>query len=391
MEKRVIKNVSLILILILYVFIYKAIIFPGFMKYSEIISASFLIAYLGITIFSLGYRKDRETILSQNVFKFTMFYLLITGIVMYALGLATGFLKNAYSREAFTLIDNILSPILIFGLIEFIWYTFIWANKDKKIFIFLITIVLIVFELSLRIRGIDVGDFESIFRLTATTILPVIVKNMFFSYICYHVGFKTILVYRFLVDVLYVYIVPIIPDLGEYVHSVISISLPIIIYMNIYEMIDINCNKPRPLIQKDKLNPVDFVVGVLLVILIALVSGLFPIYMIGIGSNSMKPSINKGDAVILKKVGKNSSAKKGDIIAFDKNDKGSKSMTVVHRVSSVTEKDGRVVYVTKGDANNSEDSNYVREEQVKGIVKLRIPFIAYPTIAFNDFISSRRK
>ena len=74
MEKRVIKNVSLILILILYVFIYKAIIFPGFMKYSEIISASFLIAYLGITIFSLGYRKDRETILSQNVFKFTMFY-----------------------------------------------------------------------------------------------------------------------------------------------------------------------------------------------------------------------------------------------------------------------------------------------------------------------------
>ena len=144
MEKRVIKNVSLLLILILYVFIYKAIIFPGFMKYSEIISASFLIAYLGITIFSLGYRKDRETILSQNVFKFTMFYLLITGIFMYALGLATGFLKNAYSREAFTLIDNILSPILIFGLIEFIRYTFIWANKDKKIFIFLITIVLIV-------------------------------------------------------------------------------------------------------------------------------------------------------------------------------------------------------------------------------------------------------
>ena len=391
MEKRMIKNVSLLIILTLFVFLYKTVIFPYYMKYSEIISASFLAAFLGLTIYCLGYRKNRDTVLSQNVLKFTIFYLLLFGIVIYGLGFIVGFLKNAYSREFFTLFDNILAPILIYGLIEFIRYIFIWANKDKKLFIILVTIVLISLELVFRIRGVDTFDFESIFRLTATTILPVIVKNIFFSYICYHVGFKPVLIYRFLVDIIYVYIVPIIPDIGEYVQSVISISLPIIIYINIYEMIDTNCNKPRPLIMKDKLHPMDFAVGFVLIVLIVLVSGIFPLYMIGIGSTSMTPAINKGDAVIIRKTNKDSSIKEGDIIAFNKSEKGSKSVTVVHRVTKVDKKNGRNVYMTKGDANKTDDSNYVTDTQVKGVVKIRIPFIAYPTIMFNDFISSRRK
>ena len=113
MEKRIIKNIFLITILILYIFLYKVVVFPNYMKYSEIISASFLAAFLGITIYSLGFRKDRDTILSHNVFKFTMFYLLLAGIVIYALGFLTGFLRNAYSRETFALIDNVFASILI--------------------------------------------------------------------------------------------------------------------------------------------------------------------------------------------------------------------------------------------------------------------------------------
>ena len=391
MEKRIIKNISLLVFLLLYVFLYKVVVFPNFMKYSEIITASFLVVFLGLSVFLLGFRKDRETILFQNVFKYTIFYLVLTAIIIYILGFFIGFLKNAYSREFFTLFDNILAPVFIYGLIEFIRYTYIWANKDKKIFIILITIALIFFELAFQIRAFDINNVEALFRLSATTILPIIIKNIFFSYICYHVGYKTPLVYRFVVDVLYVYIVPIIPDLGEYVHSVISISLPIIIYLSVYEMIDTKCNKPRPIIQKDNLNPFDFVVGTVLVILIALVSGLFPLYLIGIGSTSMSPSINKGDAVVLKKikVGANS-VKKGDVIAFTRSSNDSKSITVVHRVTKVTEKDGKVVYITKGDANKTNDTSYVSENKVKGIVKAKIPYIAYPTILFNEMISNRR-
>ena len=92
MEKRMIKNVSLLIILTLFVFLYKTVIFPNYMKYSEIISASFLVAFLGLTIYCLGYRKNRDTVLSQNVLKFTIFYLLLFGIVIYGLGFIVGFL-----------------------------------------------------------------------------------------------------------------------------------------------------------------------------------------------------------------------------------------------------------------------------------------------------------
>ncbi len=102
-------------------------------------------------------------------------------------------------------------------------------------------------------------------------------------------------------------------------------------------------------------------------------------------------SINDVSVYVEPKVKVGQVVKEGDIIAFNKSEKGSKSVTVVHRVTKVDKKNGRNVYVTKGDANKTDDSNYVTDTQVKGVVKIRVPFIAYPTIMFNDFISSRRK
>ena len=391
MEKRSIKNIALIIIFITYIFLYKLLVFPNYMKYSEMISASFLSVALGLSIFLLGFRKDKSTILFQNVLKFTLFYVFLTGIIIYGVGFAVGFLKNAYSREPLTLFNNIVAPIIIYGLFELVRYVFIWANRDKKVFVVLFTIVLIFLELAFRIRGLDLSSFESVFRLSATTIIPTIVKNIFFSYICYHVGYKVPLAYRLLVDVFYVYIVPIVPDLGEYIQSVISISLPILIYVSVYEMIDSKCNKPRPIIRKGAFGVKDAIFGSILIILIALVSGVFPLYMIGIGSASMKPQINKGDAVVLLKVKDYDSIKTGDIVAYSRTDKnGTKSVTIVHRVKEVTTSGGERVFVTKGDANKSQDVNLVKEEQIKGVVKARVPFIAYPTIMINELITNWR-
>lgn len=389
MEKRSIKNIALILFFVVYIFLYKLLIFPHYMKYSEMISASFLAVGLALAILLLGYRKDKSTILFQNILKYSIFYIFLTAIIIYGAGFAVGFLKNAYSREFFTLVDNIFAPIVIFALIEFIRYVFIWANKDKKVYVILFTAVLVLLELVFKIRSIDIHNFEAIFRVSATTILPTIVKNAFFTYICFHVGYRIPLIYRMLVDVFYVYIVPIIPDLGEYIQSVVSISLPIIIYLSVYEMVDSKCNKPRPLFKKESFNFFDIGLGLVLVILIALVSGLFPVYMIGIGSQSMSPVINKGDAVILLKVKKTSDIHEGDIVAYVRED-GKKNITVVHRVVEVTKSKDKTVFMTKGDANKSEDGNLVKPSQVKGIVQFRIPFIAYPTILFNDLISNWR-
>ena len=108
--------------------------------------------------------------------------------------------------------------------------------------------------------------------------------------------------------------------------------------------------------------------------------------MIGIGSQSMMPTINKGDAVILRKVSKNNHLKKGDIIAFKRANK-----IVVHRINEVTKNGGDRVYVTKGDANNGVDSTVVYPKQVKGVFRVKIPFIAYPTVWLSEWVDGNKK
>ena len=96
----------------------------------------------------------------------------------------------------------------------------------------------------------------------------------------------------------------------------------------------------------------------------------------------MRPAINKGDAIILKKVNEKTKLQKGDIVAYTNEDN---TRTIVHRIEDVTQANGRTAYITKGDANNGVDSNVVSISQIKGIVKVKIPFIAYPTVWLTDF------
>lgn len=390
MEKRLVKNSIILLSMVAYIFLFKTVIITYALKYSNFINASFLAILLAVSIFFLGYRKDKSTVLFQNIFKYTAFYVLLTGFAIYGIGFFVGFLKNAYSREFLTLVNNVVIPIIVYILLELIRYVFIWANKDKKAFIVVLTIIIIAFELVLKVRSFNFEDFEALFRFASSTFLPTIVKNVFFTYVCYHVGYRVPIFYRMLTDVFYVYIVPIIPDLGEYLHSIIAITLPVIIYINIYEMVDSKCDKPRPLIQKKGFSFPDFAFGALLVLMVCLVSGLFPIYMIGIGSSSMSPTINKGDAVVIQKINPETGIKEGDIIAYTKSDRDDSSVIIVHRVSEITTEEGAKAFVTKGDANKTKDVSLVKAKQIKGIVRFRIPLIAYPTILVNDYMENWR-
>ena len=62
MDKRSLKNIALLVIFVLYTLLYKGFIFPNYMKYSDIINASFFIVFLFGAIKCLGYRKDKMTI-----------------------------------------------------------------------------------------------------------------------------------------------------------------------------------------------------------------------------------------------------------------------------------------------------------------------------------------
>ena len=381
MNQRSLKNGIISIVFIAYIILYRLLIFKNYMKFAEVISASFLIILLVVAIKLLGFRKDKPTMLSKNVLKVTIFYLVLAFSIMYGLGLVVGFLHNAYSRNIFSLFDNMFLPIIIIAIVEMIRYVVIWANKDKKGYIVLFTVILILFELALGVRTINPEDFAATFSIAATIIVPVIVKNSILSYLCYHVGYKVPLVYRLVMDT-YIFIVPIIPDIGDYMNSMILLSLPFLIYITAFPMIDERTTKEEPIFKIDNFSFLNIPIMILLVALIALISGFFPHYMIGIGSDSMNPKINKGDAVIIKKLNKKTEVKQKDIIAYTKGNR-----IVVHRVVNVNKNKDRITYTTKGDANNSKDPQDVKRKEIKGIVKFKIPFIAYPTVWLSELIN----
>lgn len=382
MSRRNIKNCLIVALFITYIILYRLVVFPNYMKISEIISASFVVVMLALSIKMLGFRKDKPSVLSKNITKIVLFYIIITFFIMYGLGILVGFLQNAYSHSFTRMFDNILSPLIIILCIELIRYVVIWANKDKKLFIVLFTFVLVVFEIVLNVRTFNFNDLETIFRLTATVILPILIKNILLSYLCYHIGYKVPILYRVIMD-LYIFIVPIVPDLGEYINCMILISLPFVIYISSFTMIDNRIKNPEPVFNYKNFTLLDIPVTALLVVMIGLISGFFPHYMIGIGSESMVPAINKGDAVIIKKVNKDTNIKKNQIIAYEKDGK-----IVVHRVKSIRKDKDDIYYTTKGDANGGNDPSEVKTKQVKGVVKLRIPFIAYPTVWLSELFNS---
>ncbi len=91
-------------------------------------------------------------------------------------------------------------------------------------------------------------------------------------------------------------------------------------------------------------------------------------------------TIDKGDVVIIEKVGdKYSSINKGDIIAFKYS-----NFIIVHRVINIIRDRGEYFFYTKGD-NKKDNNNFViKEDMIEGIIKLKIPFIGFPTLWLNE-------
>lgn len=95
-------------------------------------------------------------------------------------------------------------------------------------------------------------------------------------------------------------------------------------------------------------------------------------------SPSMVPNINVLDVIITARVSDPSKIKVGDIITFNSTDYRSSGVTVTHRVKKVEKtSDGKYLFTTKGDANNTEDATRQPFSSIYGKVLLRLPKLGY--------------
>ena len=105
----------------------------------------------------------------------------------------------------------------------------------------------------------------------------------------------------------------------------------------------------------------------------------FGIKIFCIISGSMEPNISINDLVIIKEVPQNEINSK-DIISFTVNGE-----TITHRIENISiDESGGLVYTTKGDANNIEDENKIKFENIEGKYIGKIPKIGKIILALKS-------
>ena len=144
-----------------------------------------------------------------------------------------------------------------------------------------------------------------------------------------------------------------------------------------YELDNINRRNKNIKITKIIINIIVIVLLYnIILILISCVNKIDNISLFGfkayiITTDSMKPSINKEDVVIVTKE-KEDKLNIGDVITFKKDNK-----VITHRITNIEEQEGKKIYTTKGDNNNLEDKEKIDYSVIEGKNILVIPKLGY--------------
>ncbi|MBT2661854.1 signal peptidase I [Bacillus sp. ISL-45] len=91
-------------------------------------------------------------------------------------------------------------------------------------------------------------------------------------------------------------------------------------------------------------------------------------------SGSMEPTFQTGSIIVVKKTANSESLKKGDVVTF----KSGPYSLITHRIKDVIQKDGKLMYQTKGDNNKHADMNALLHENIVAkYTGITIPYLGY--------------
>ena len=313
-------------------------------------------------------RKTNHKKVTTVISIFTILYIAL----FYTMGLYSGFYRSTTLFGWKTLIEQIIPITIIIVLTEKIRNKLlIDSSKKSKLLIFLMGTIV---DVSIYRSIYNLEYLDSFLAFIGLIIFTAVANNLLFNYINENYGVKPVIIYK-LVTVLYVYIIPIIPNVYPYLRTFLRMLYPLIIYMYIEKYYYEDKYKPSPQEERKKLVTIG-ITSVLILSVIALVSCKFLYGVLVIGSGSMTGSIDKGDVVFFKQT---KEIKEGDVIVFIYDD-----IRVVHRVIKAQNINGEMRYYTKGDANREQDEGYVTKDTLMGKVLFKIKYIGRPTLWLHD-------
>ena len=368
--KVIIFEFLLILILLLTLFVTKSI---NKSTFALVLTISAIILSKIIKV------KKIDSICKKQVawlmFGFSIIYL----IAFYLMGLYFGYYKSPTPFSYITVVKFIIPFIFIILSSEKI-RTILITNKSKlsKILVF---IIMVLIDLIIYTGVYNLSNLEDILTVLGFILFSSIACNLLYNYISIRFTSKGIIIYR-LITILYVYFIPIIPDVYVLFRSFLRMLYPYIIYL-VFEYTYSKTTYASEYKDRNK-NVIGISIGMFITtVIISLISCQFKYGALVIGSGSMTGTIDKGDVIIYEKYN-NTPIENKTIIMFEKDNK-----KVIHRVVDIISVNSNVRYYTKGDANDNNDEGYITSNEIKGLYKFKIKYIGYPTIWIRDIFFNK--
>lgn len=316
----------------------------------------------------------------QTTFIVVTIYLMVEFLI----GLIVGYQKSPYSHTFLNNIKNTLIFLVPVIMQEYARLVLVNHTKRyKKPLTIAIIVLFILIDLNFIGFTTNFSNFEVAFKYTFTTIVPLIAKNMLFTYLVSVGGVVPSTLYRILMMAYSIYL-PILPNISWFITSLAGIFIPLAVYVFInYREVRMNRRSSRELIRES--SPVSYIpITIFAVVLMLFVLGYLPYMPIAVKSNSMSPVFERGWVVITKKITEEQlkTIEKDSIIKYRLNNN-----YIIHRVIDIeTDKDGNLLFTTKGDANNAPDVDKVKGEQIDGVVIMQLPYIGFPSVWLSELL-----
>lgn len=345
------------------------------LKDSKILSACLLLG-LAVVARLLVRKRSSYSINKKEV-------LLLSGIlgVLYVVavqmsGIFFGFYKNPYFVNLQIVLTVVLPITAMIVASEMLRSTLL--DQKNSLVSALVFITCVLAEVLTFSNASGFTSFNRFMDLVALTLFPTISANVYYHYTSRRFGAVPNIVFR-LITTLYVYFIPTVADIPDAIFSMIKIILPIGMYALIAAMFE---KKKRDARKKDsKIGFIAIALSVTFILSVSmLISCQFRFCAIVIATESMTGEINKGDMIIYESY-TDQTIKEGQVVVFlqDQN-------KIVHRVVRIDVIDGEVRYITKGDANESEDLGYITDKDIVGLTNVKIAYVGFPTLWLRELL-----
>lgn len=348
----------------------------------NILSRYFLVVILLLYVFGLYFGFPKRTSSSIHQKQVTVLFVIFACIylgVLYLLGLHFGFLQAKVQFSVGTFLRLIVPLSIIIILSEIVRYMFLkhtvvihFKKGVGNISSALTYIAMVLLDLVIYTGAYDLTNLDDFLTALGFVFFASLSSNLLFHYTSLRYREKGIILYR-MITTLYIYFMPIVPDIYIFFQSFLRMIFPYGIYI-MMEKLYAQSDKTISYVERRRSILDNTIFLTLMVLFIMLISCQFYYGILVIGSRSMMGSINKGDAVVFEKY-EGQSIPLGQVIIFEKD-----GMRTVHRVIDKAIVNGEKRYYTKGDANEKMDSSYITDDEIDGLVLFRIKYIGYPTL-----------